>query len=467
MDSLPDGLDTIDHVGESADLQDFLGVSSSEIAPQESDQELMSKLMKQVTNRHNPKQEDEEEEENEVHAMKPVEPEDTTEEDLLEESRYIEIGKSNLKDVIPLGDYQRLTARDQLYHSHKNIFLRYRTNKEMQSVAQEMGNYYKDVEYVAYGKSGDRKKTQLLKSIRVGNGRRGKHVFVVATLRGCEWTSSLGVLHTAMALKGRGETTKQLLSAVQFHFIALANPDGFDYSHHKSPANARSWCKNRRVAVSGTHGVDLEHNWGLDGVSWGFGKRDGAKLDTFQGPANFSEPETMALRNYMSHYATGRGRVALLHVKCCTGSITPPQVYRDIPNPVNVMQVATLMGRYVEHTDGSRYSIQTRDAEFHAKNHGQMIDWAHNEAMIDHAYLFEVKGTGLATRADHAKISIEPFQTLLRELETATVFLALRLLQMPIEGPAVNEPFKFDSSAASALAPPPVVHATGKKKRRK
>mmetsp|Transcript_5267 Transcript_5267/g.9491 ORF Transcript_5267/g.9491 Transcript_5267/m.9491 type:complete len:782 (+) Transcript_5267:243-2588(+) len=377
------------------------------------------------------------------------EPVESTEEDANDNAFNLELGKTRLKEVIPLGDYTRLTARDQVYGKHRNVFLRYRTNKELSAVAQDMAKSFPDVEFASYGKSGDRKKPQPLMSLRVGNGRRGKHVFVVATLRGCEWTSSLAVLHTALVLKGRWESTRRLLDAMQFHFIAIANPDGFDFSHHKSPSNARSWCKSRRVAVPGYHGVDLEKNWGLDGVSWGFGKRDGAKLDSFQGPGNFSEPETRALRDYMQHYATGRGRVALLHVKCCTGIITPPLQYnRNIPDPINLPQFAALMARHVEQTDGSKYTVET-PPPFGPKFTGGMIEYMHNEANVDHAYTFEVRGVGLATRADHAKISIEPFQTLLRELETATVFTALRLLQMPMEGEPVNEPFKPSEHAST------------------
>mmetsp|Transcript_43958 Transcript_43958/g.70346 ORF Transcript_43958/g.70346 Transcript_43958/m.70346 type:complete len:740 (+) Transcript_43958:316-2535(+) len=430
-----------------------------DVVATESDDQLMNELMKQVEDRHNPQRE-EEEKKKKARVVK-----DMTE-DPLDESVNEEIAETRLKQIVPLGDYRRHTSRDTFYPKYINLFLRYRSNREMMSVSEEMSRVYKDVSYVTVGQSGDKKKPQMIKSLRVGNGRRGKHVFIVGTLRGCEWTSSLSILHTAMALKGRGASTKQLLDAVQFHFISVANPDGFDYSHHKTPANAISWCKNRRVAVSGSHGVDLEHNWGLDNVTWGFGRRDGAKLDDYQGPSNFSEPEVRSLRDYMLHYSTGRGRVALMHVRCCNGVIKPPQVYVEKENPINVNTVANLLSRYVEQTDGSKYSVEQRETSFHAKNHGQMIDWAHNEANIDHAYVVELKGAGLATRTDHAKISVDPFQTLLRELETATVFLAQRLLQMPMEGPEVDTPYTPNLHQVAHDTPETTSAGKTKKKRK-
>ncbi|GBG27706.1 Metallocarboxypeptidase A-like protein MCYG_01475 [Hondaea fermentalgiana] len=373
------------------------------------------------------------------------------------------LSKKALRDILPPGDYNRLTARDPVYGKHKSVFLRYRSQREILAVAKELADHYKDVDLVEIGDTADKKKPQAIMSLRVGNGRRGKHVFVIGTLKGCEWTSSMGILHTAMAIKGRGETTKALLDAVQFHFVMIANPGGFDYSHLHTPSSARSWCKNRRVAVSGSHGVDLETNWGLDGVSWGFGKRlkEGAKLDSFQGPANFSEPETQSLRNYMAHYATGRGRVAVMHVKCCSGVITPPQVYRAIEKPIDINLIAGRLAIQMERTDGTKYSVTARESEFHSKNHGQLIDYTYNELEAELSLMVDVKASALSTRQDATKIAIDPFQTLLRELETASVFMAQKLLRLQLSGNPVNVPF-----SKRPVYPTPVVQG-GKRKRKK
>lgn len=72
-----------------------------------------------------------------------------------------------------------------------------------------------------------------------------------------------------------------------------------------------------------------------------------------------------------------------------------------------------------------------------------------------------------STRADKSKISVEPFQTLLRELETSTVFLALRLLTMPIEGPAVDEPYKPKMALALTTQAEASPSTSTKKKKKK
>ena len=104
-----------------------------------------------------------------------------------------------------------------------------------------------------------------------------------------------------------------------FHFLPIMNPDGYTFSRKKSPAKARDWCKNRRNTGS-AHGVDLERNFGVQDVSWGFGKtgKAGAKRDDYQGASPLSEPETRAVADYVRHYTAGvKGRVAVLHVRCC------------------------------------------------------------------------------------------------------------------------------------------------------
>jgi len=424
------------------------------------DAELLKSLMNEAEDRINPKPDSPEE----IEAARQHEIAESLKESRLEDSENEEIGRVRIRAILPPGDYNRLTARDPIYGQNKNFFLKYRSQRDIMEVAKKLADYHKDAEFVKIGDTGDKKKPQNIMSLRVGNGRRGKHIFVIGTLRGCEWTSSMAILHTALAIKGRGESTKALLDAVQFHFIMIANPAGFDFSHLRTPSSARSWCKNRRVAVSGSHGVDLEHNWGMDGISWGFGKRlkDGAKLESFQGPANFSEPETQSLRNYMAHYASGRGRIAVAQIKCCSGIITPPQIYTQFENAINIQLIAERIAFQMEQTDGTKYSVTLRDKEFHAKNQGQLIDYTYNELGAELSFIWELKGSALSTRQDPTKIAIEPFNTLLRELETGITFIAQKLLLLPIQGEAVDVPYK-----ALPTKPHPIVTASSSKRKRR
>ena len=211
------------------------------------------------------------------------------EEKKLNQETATSLSKMKLTEFLPIGEYKR-QIQDPFYKKSFKFFYRFRTNRDINELQGQIVNNYKKsrkrlhLMHLAVGKTGDKNKLKNIKVLQMGNPSRGRHVFVIGALRGCEWVPPMAILHTAMALIGRGEPTLPILEALRFHFIAVPNPDGYEYSHRRSPASARHFCKNRKVAF-GTHGVDLERNWGLDGVSWGFGKRgkDGAKRADFQG----------------------------------------------------------------------------------------------------------------------------------------------------------------------------------------
>lgn len=89
---------------------------------------------------------------------------------------------------------------------------------------------------------------------------------------------------------------RDMLSGFSVRVLPLQNPDGVTYDF--SDSGKMSWRKNRRPVGEGAIGVDLNRNYGY---GWG---NDGASSspfsDIFKGPAPFSEPETRAVRDYIS-----------------------------------------------------------------------------------------------------------------------------------------------------------------------
>lgn len=60
------------------------------------------------------------------------------------------------------------------------------------------------------------------------------------------------------------------------HFWPITNPDGYDYTWHG--LEARHWRKNRNY-----EGVDLNRNFGIENITWGFGSRTNKQSELFQG----------------------------------------------------------------------------------------------------------------------------------------------------------------------------------------
>ncbi|KAJ0173498.1 hypothetical protein K1T71_010647 [Dendrolimus kikuchii] len=121
-------------------------------------------------------------------------------------------------------------------------------------------------------------------------------VIVEGGIHGHEWISTEFVLYLANQLihaNGSYGRLKDLSERYIWHFIPLVNPDGYEYSHNED----RLWRKNRRVMENNV-GVDLNRNF-----PYSFGSH-GASYDpsdeNYCGPNPLSEPETIALSNFVS-----------------------------------------------------------------------------------------------------------------------------------------------------------------------
>ena len=88
---------------------------------------------------------------------------------------------------------------------------------------------------------------------------------------------------------------RQLLNQRSVYFLPAVNPDGLEYDIQSN--QYKYWRKNRRKVNSSTYGVDLNRNyeffWGTGGSS------KNPDSETFMGPQPFSEPETIAIKNFI------------------------------------------------------------------------------------------------------------------------------------------------------------------------
>jgi len=82
--------------------------------------------------------------------------------------------------------------------------------------------------------------------------------------------------------------------------VPVSNPDGYVYvEQHSGGQSTGWWRKNRRPNPDGSFGVDLNRNYGFE---WGFddvGSSPTPTSEVYRGTGPFSEPETMALRDFI------------------------------------------------------------------------------------------------------------------------------------------------------------------------
>jgi carboxypeptidase T len=113
-----------------------------------------------------------------------------------------------------------------------------------------------------------------------------------------EWMTPETALFLADELLTLRATDAELqvdMDRLQIWIVPVVNPDGYAYT----VTTDRFWRKNRRVNADGSHGVDLNRNWGFQ---WGLasGSSPTPSVDTYHGTGAFSEPETVVIRNFLN-----------------------------------------------------------------------------------------------------------------------------------------------------------------------
>jgi len=134
-------------------------------------------------------------------------------------------------------------------------------------------------------------------ALRIGIGEPGIRpaMLITSLMHAREWVSGMVSMCTADALVRRYDSDPEIQSVVDnvdIYIIPVLNPDGYTFSW--DPDGERLWRKNRRDGF----GVDLNRNWS---TGWGSaGSSDDPMDQTYRGVAPFSEPETIALRDFVS-----------------------------------------------------------------------------------------------------------------------------------------------------------------------
>jgi hypothetical protein len=142
-----------------------------------------------------------------------------------------------------------------------------------------------------------------VRALRIGKYRDGRNpgVLIQANDHAREWVPITITLETAERLVRNYATdpeTKRIVDTTDLFLIPSNNPDGANYSFYNFASQRRNMTnhcpdENADPARRNAWGVDLNRNYS---VASGFDGYDGASTscisDTFQGPAELSEPES-------------------------------------------------------------------------------------------------------------------------------------------------------------------------------
>ncbi|OGR45810.1 MAG: hypothetical protein A2021_01800 [Elusimicrobia bacterium GWF2_52_66] len=138
-------------------------------------------------------------------------------------------------------------------------------------------------------------------------------------------SNEVALLYAVYLLEHKNDADiKTYLSTLDIHIIPMLNPDGVEYD---IAAGKYRWQrKNMRVNPDNSIGVDLNRNY--DSLWCQSGASHYPAAETYCGPAAFSEPETLAIKNFVE---ARRNIKTLMSYHSYSGLVLYPWAGKDTP----------------------------------------------------------------------------------------------------------------------------------------
>jgi len=174
----------------------------------------------------------------------------------------------------------------------------YRSYNESTKIFKNYEKKYKDYFSIkSIGKTWEKRDINLITiSKDIKNADKKPALFFTGTIHAREWIGhELAIEFTKYMLQNitKDMGLQKYLENATIYMVPCANPDGFEYSRN----HFSFWRKNRRSNADGTFGVDLNRNFPI-----GFVNTTATNSNVYGGPNPFSEPETIALRDFIQSH---------------------------------------------------------------------------------------------------------------------------------------------------------------------
>jgi len=179
-----------------------------------------------------------------------------------------------------------------------------------------------------------------------------------------------------------------ILNSVDWYFLPVLNPDGYEYTHTQD----RLWRKSRsKHDGNDCLGVDLNRNfdfhWGENGV------KDDPCANTYHGPHPFSEPEANATARFMLENRSRIRAYITLH-SYSQLMLTPYGYTEDLPDDYEQLEALGKRAvKALENVHGTEYEVGAPSHILYS-NSGSSRDWAKGVPEIKYSYTIELRDKG-------------------------------------------------------------------------
>lgn len=250
-------------------------------------------------------------------------------------------------------------------------------------------NFKQKVQLITIGKSSEGRPLRVAR-VRIGEEKK-QAIFIDGGIHAREWASPASVTYILHKLVETGDLDA-LLQVYDAYILPAANPDGYEYSrnHDRMWRKTRSKTGVRNILGQECFGVDPNRNFG-----WRWGGHGASKnqcKETYMGPAPFSEPETRAIKNFLS---SGKNFKLYLTFHSYGQYILYPWGFDDIDavDKQDLHRVGTRAANVLKSRYGSSYQVGSA-AQLLYPASGGSDDWAKGGAGIKYSFTVELPDTG-------------------------------------------------------------------------
>ncbi|XP_052756711.1 uncharacterized protein LOC113520958 [Galleria mellonella] len=329
------------------------------------------------------------------------------------ESEFLErLNKSELNVELLIDDLQRV-INEQLNSTRRSVdssaFLsldwdNYHSLEEIYSWLDELAATYPDiVKVVVMGRSVENREIKgiIIDYKKTTYPPRG---MLEGTCHAREWISAATVTWIIKEfLTSTDPEVRFLAENFEWHIFPVVNPDGYSYSF----TDNRMWRKNRSTANftscstgdDNSNGVDLNRNF--DFVWMSTGASNDPCSNTFAGPQPFSEPESQAIAQYVSHLQKDRHNlIYYIAFHSYSQLVVVPYSHVSGPGVLTASNYGDMYEIGVRGADklrerfGTNYRVGV-SADVMYEMSGTSFDWVKHEAEVPVTYLIEMRDMGV------------------------------------------------------------------------
>jgi len=243
-------------------------------------------------------------------------------------------------------------------------------------------------EVFSIGKSEEGRDLKMIK-ISKGGSNNKKHMFIDAMFHAREWITAATLTWIVNEFTNNAAAHSDVLDHVDFYILPCVNPDGYMWSRNTN----RMWRKTRKNHNSPLNCIGTDPNRNHDQDWSAPGASNDKCSDTYHGPTVWSEPETEAIRKYMTESGIKWDSYITIHsygqwwlTPWGATTVLPPH-YTEMYDE-GVAATNALRALY-----GTAYTVGATSRLLYLASGGS-ADWAYGKLGITYSYTMELRDKG-------------------------------------------------------------------------